>query len=499
MTGADEFPYPTATPEAVDASKHVLLRVHELLADTRADVDDGKLGLESSWGGYAAATCVADVKAMTGLLTQDHGLAGDGMTALQNYRNRVEGTRTSIDGLRKQYDAAALARLQADQKVPHGLPDEDKGPIQKANEEDFNSAVGGLYIEYHYIMQGHDGDSAIAANALQEAVDTLSPPSYRQSPTGGAPDIDVGSYTSAGMTMSLVMTLDASPDADRRRHELEAWIKQMGHPPSGPNEWKVAAILDPTNYQGKNGGVDSVIQVGKVTPQPGKGLVRIGWYIPADTVANYPHFDLGDNRTFDPNFDPEQTRVALYIDYETGLVIVRQNPSVSTDGVVKVGFPTIKVQQQADGRIRLTYDASNALAPPGGNATGHTVNGDIVVTPPYAGSPTSAGYPTKVSGTIGDYPSLEIYHDNDLGQPDIVLQDEAEDLPGDVADPLDPAWYLTQHHEVGDDGATAVDDFYDDPDHHHIGPRNPYLKYPDRYPDTTLGDPDSPPTVVTVP
>lgn len=492
MTGADEFPYPTATPEAVDASKHVLLRVHELLADSRADVDDGKLGLESSWGGYAAATCVADVKAMTGLLSQDHGLAEDGMTALQTYRTRVDGTRTSIDGLRKKYDAAALTRMQADQKVPSGIPDEDKEPIQKANEEDFNSAVGGLYIEYHYIMQGHDGDSALAANALQQAVETLSPPAYRQSPTGGAPDIDVGSYTSAGMTMSLVMTLDASPDADRRSNEFNAWMMQMGYPPSGPSQWKVAAMLDPTSYNPKNKGVPATIQLGMVTPQPGKGLVRIGWYIPAAEVANVPHFDLGDNRGMNLNFDPESTRIAVYIDYETGMVICRQNPSVSTDGDVKVGSPEIKLQQKMGGQIRITYDASNALAPPGGNATGHTVNGDIVVTPGYAGSPTSAGYPTTIDGTIGDYPSVEAYQDHDYGPPTVVTQYAA------TTSATGPALRLTQHHEVGT-GSSAVDPFYNDPDHHHIGPRNPYLKYPDRYPDTTLGDPDNPPTVVTVP
>lgn len=491
-TGAEEFPYPTTTPEAVDGSTLVLHRVHALLTDTRADVDDGNLTLEASWGGYAAATCVADVKAMCGLLTTDEGLASDGMTALKTYRQRIVDTRESIDKLRTQYDSAAATRVSADGKIPHGIPDEDKEPIQKAHEDDFNSAVSGLYIAYHYIMQGHDGDEAIATQALQHTVDTLSPPSYRQSPTGGAPDIDVGSYSAAGMTMSLVMTLDASPDADRRSNELDAWIKQMGYPPSGPNQWKVAAMLDPTSYNPKNKGVPATIQLGKVTPQPGKGLVRIGWYIPAESVFNVPHWDLGDNRGMDPNFDPESTRVAVYIDYETGLVICRQNPSVSTDGDVKVGSPEIKLQQKQGGQIRITYDAANALAPPGGNETGHTVNGDIVVTPGYAGSPTSAGYPTSVDGTIGDYPSLEVYQDNDLGQTSVVSQYAA------TTDPTGPLRKLTQHHDVGT-GSSAVDPFYNDPDHRHIGPRNPYLKYPDRYPDTTLGDPDNPPTVNTVP
>ena len=99
-----------------------------------------------------------------------------------------------------------------------------------------------------------------------------------------------------------------------------------------------------------------------------------------------------------------------------------------------------------------------------------------------------------MSGKIGDYPSLEIYHENALGQPDVVLQDEAA-----TDEPWGPLWYLTQHHEVGPQGVSAVDDFYNDPDHRHIGERNPYLKYPDRYPDTTLGDPANPPTVATVP
>ena len=496
-TGEEAFPYPDTSPEDVDAARLVVHRIYSLLTDTRADVDDGNLTLTSSWGGYAAESCVADIAAMTTLLASDSGLAQGGVSTLTTYASRIADVRDDIDSYRKKYDAALATQQAANAKIPHGLPDEDKEPVLKGHADDFNAAVAPLYIAYNYTMQAHGGNAALAAQALNQATDVLSPPSYRQSPTGGKPDIDAGSYTSAGVSLSLVMTLDASPDADRRKNQLDAYLKQFGVVPTGPNQWKVAAILDPTTYQAKNAGVDSVIQVGKVTPQPGKGLVRIGFYIPADVVANLPpDGDLGDNRNMDPNFDPEQTRVCLYIDYETGTIIARQNPTVSTNGDVAVGTPTIKVQQNANGQIRIFYDAANPLAGTLGKVTGHTVNGDIVVTPPYAGSPTSAATPAQVSGTTGDYPSTEIYTDNGLGQTSVVLQDEASDLPGDVFDPGDPAWFLTQHHEVGPEGAAAVDPFYSQPDRPHT---NPYLKYPDRYPDTTLGDPDNPPVVVTVP
>lgn len=40
--------------------------------------------------------------------------------------------------------------------------------------------------------------------------------------------------------------------------------------------------------------------------------------------------DLGNNRTADPNFDPEHTKVTTYVDYENGIVVMRQNPSART-------------------------------------------------------------------------------------------------------------------------------------------------------------------------
>ncbi len=66
--------------------------------------------------------------------------------------------------------------------------------------------------------------------------------------------------------------------------------------------------------------------VGRIEPVPGQGIVRMGLYIPAGEVVNFPHNDLGDDRGEDQTFDPERTRVSLYVDYENGLVIARQNP-----------------------------------------------------------------------------------------------------------------------------------------------------------------------------
>lgn len=483
-SGAEQFPYPTDDPQALRSHGRVLGNVASLFSDVGGDVDDANLLLASSWHGDASATAVADISAIARLLPADSRTVSTAVTAMVAYAGKLETARGTIGGLQRSYDDAQQHLLAENRKIPHQLPPEDRDPWRKANQTDFETTVGPLQKTYEATVHDVAADAKVASEAVQHAIDTLSPPQYRTGPSG---QVSAGSaaFTALTVQLSLVTTVDGNPDPYIRGNQYDAFVKTYGRPPSGPGDWQMAAILDPTTYQAKNKGTPSVVQVGSVTPHPGMGLVRLSLYIPSPWVYNVADGDLGDNRGMDVQFDPEQARVALYIDYETGRIVVRQNPSVSTSGTVAVKSPDVRVQQMADGRIRVFYNASNALSPPGGDFTGHTVNGDIVVTP--------SGGTVKVNGTVGDYPSLEVYHDNPLGVPDVVAQDEA-----DNQGPLGPALWLTQHHEIGT-GAVAVDPFYDDPEHHHIGPRNPFLKYPDRYPDTRLGDPANPPGVVTVP
>lgn len=201
----------------------------------------------------------------------------------------------------------------------------------------------------------------------------------------------------------------------------------------------MAAALDSTSYLDKNRGTDAVVRVGRIDPQPGKGLVRLALYIPSAEVFNAPNYDRGDDRGPDSEFNPEEARVTIYIDYETGTVLARQNPSVDTSGEVRVAAPTVGIQQTTDGSVHIVYDAANPFAPPDPTAS-HTVKGDIVVSPP---SGTDDGW--SIDGSIGDYPAVEAHHDDPVGRTSVLLQDSADNEGA-----FGPLLELPSHHDVGD-------------------------------------------------
>src|SRR5690606_40102148 len=107
----------------------------------------------------------------------------------------------------------------------------------------------------------------------------------------------------------------------------------------------------------------------EIEPVPGQGVVRVSqWIEQRDVISGPTTRDFGNDRTADPHFDPADTKVTTYIDYENGLVVVRQNPSVELDsdggpGEVKIGVPEAVIQQNGDGAVRVKYEAGNPFAP----------------------------------------------------------------------------------------------------------------------------------------
>jgi len=313
------------------------------------------------------------------------------------------------------------------------------------------------------VQQGGRSDSAI--RAVDFAVD------------GDAPQAPPGEDTAA---------------ADRRRNEIDAFKEVFGREPASSTDWETAAALDPHSYDEKYNGTPPSIVVGRINPEPGQGIVRTGLFIPRDKVFNIPNDDLGDNRGFDPNFAPEDSRVSLYVDYENGLVIARQNPSVDVEGNVKVATPDVKVQQAPDGAVRIQYDAKNAFAPPGADLSGHVVRGDIVVTPGAGGQPAS------IDGVVGDYPSLEVYQEMPNGTSHTLAQD-----PADSGNPYGPLTELPFSHEIGS-GSSAFEPFESYAPQLPGGPRYPGDTVPyvpgqiDPNTPTDLGPTDKIPDVVVV-
>ncbi len=128
--------------------------------------------------------------------------------------------------------------------------------------------------------------------------------------------------------------------------------------------------------------MEANIVVARVKPVPGQGVVRTNLFIPSKDVwapaRELPLFNghllpydnnLGDNRGFDPSVVPEESRVAIYTDFENGIIVARQNPSVNADtGQVRAGRPDISAVQQTDGAVLLRYNAADPFSPGRGKA-----------------------------------------------------------------------------------------------------------------------------------
>lgn len=249
-------------------------------------------------------------------------------------------------------------------------------------------------------------------------------------------------------------------DAERRHNQIEAFKQAFGREPTSAADWETAAALDPQTYDPKFNGAKSQVRVVKIRPAPGQGVLRVSqWIEQRDVTSSLSgNRDLGNNRGPDQHFDPEDTKVSTYIDYENGIVVLRQNPSVEetpvgAPGTVKVGTPKGSVTQLADGSVRIKYDAGNPFAPsitadPDGLLAGHTitVNGDLVFTPGPEG--------VQVNGTRTDYPSLEAYQDLPDGGTHTLLIDPAQS--GSSAAPM---FNLPFHHDVGPLGGSAFAPF----------------------------------------
>lgn len=282
-------------------------------------------------------------------------------------------------------------------------------------------------------------------------------------------------------------------ESNRRRNEIDAFTEVFGREPSSAADWTTAAALDPHSYDPMYQGVDAEIRVAEIEPVPGQGVVRVSQWIEQRDVTGFPPHkrDLGNNRTADPNFDPADTKVTTYIDYENGLVVVRQNPSVELNsdggpGEVKIGVPEAVIQQNGDGAVRVKYEAGNPFAPwPSSSPpwpledNPWTVNGDLVFTPTENG--------IRVDGTRTNYPSMEVYQDLPNGTTKTVLIDPAESGRS-----WGPMANLPRHHDVGI-GGSAFEPFDTG------GGWN--AKYDVRVPlpSTELGPTDDPPTVPVSP
>lgn len=237
-----------------------------------------------------------------------------------------------------------------------------------------------------------------------------------------------GTVAPAALTSASVAqasTGGASSTARLTPRDIKAFRDVYHRAPKSVIDRQMATALNPSNPTGRAAGHDSVIRAAHFKPQPGKGMVKVALFIPQHKVLNpSPHhvgskYDYGDDRGFRPDFKPGQARVTLYIDYNSGVMVARQNPSVSTNGHIKAGPPVVDAWINRQGSLHIHYNAKDPFAPPGASLK-HTANGDLYLMNSGRATP-------NLSGRIGKFPAIEAYHVSNNGHVGTMLQQDAAD------------------------------------------------------------------------
>jgi hypothetical protein len=153
---------------------------------------------------------------------------------------------------------------------------------------------------------------------------------------------------------------------------------------------------------------------------PGAGLVQANAFIDTATAPAGVLTNAGDNRGFDPQAMPDTSRVTFLIDYENGVVVARQNPSIKLDdSAVQTGSPDISVGQESNGNVHIKFNAADPFTPVIGQNTkalGISVDGDLFFQPTQGGG-------MKVGGNTSPYPCWEVNQYTTSGAATAILQD----------------------------------------------------------------------------
>ncbi|GLP75530.1 hypothetical protein TUM20983_26400 [Mycobacterium antarcticum] len=207
---------------------------------------------------------------------------------------------------------------------------------------------------------------------------------------------------------------------EREQNQRNAFNSMFGRQPTSPSDWRTAAALDPHSYLPLTKGRAPNIVVGKIEKVPGAGVVQTNAFIDTETAPAGILTNAGDNRGFDPAAMPDRSRVSFVIDYENGVVVARQNPSIKLDdGSVMTGHPDISVGQESNGNVHINFNAADPFTPILGENTkalGVSVDGDLFYQPTDDGG-------IRVGGTTSAYPAWEVNHYTPEGAATPVLQE----------------------------------------------------------------------------
>lgn len=424
-------------------------------ASIAAAKDLSTLSVFDSWGGDAAVAA-KDSIAQTRQDLDDHGKSAFAVAhAASKAATGIDRVKADLKALRDKAASLGLVVDAATGRVKLD-PASDKDPIVRLGDA----------LELQKQLDAILADARAVDDTLADAIDM------------------------ADGDNAIPVIRGPEQDAPTRlQNQIDAFKQVFGVEPISAADWQTAEMLDPHSYDAKNHGVPANIVVGRINKVPGQGQVRGGFFIPSEYV-NCPNLrspweldkNLGDHRGFNPTAGPESSRVAFMVDYENGIVIVRQNPSVNaTQRQIAVGTPDVNVLQHSDGSVLMTYNTADPFSPGGEwiakNSVG--VDGTLVITP----DDSRPG----VAGTISSFPAVEIYHDRPPvgGPPNVLSTTELVTHWPERVDQWGPMAGLWTDATIGD--PSLADRFM------------PNTLPPILLPRTKLGDAAAPPTVVTFP
>ncbi|MGV9675277.1 hypothetical protein ACWDSJ_08355 [Nocardia sp. NPDC003482] len=419
------------------------------------------------------AVRIADaiVKVSNAMHTTIHDdLAWQGV-ARQAAGDKADREQTQMRAIATAYDDLGAACAGAARDLEH--------PIAEAKTILQHYAVPPVAVADDWTVTGvedWDSEAGVQLSRLPALVDSLARADTTWSAAIAAANGELAALAPAAALAAANSAVqqdkqrDDRADPDRIRTSAAAFQQMFGRPPVTPTDWTTAEALNPKSYDPKYQGVDPAIRVVRIRPVPGQGVVRTSQYIEQRDVSNPFNGgdslnpvarDRGDDRTAAADFDPEHARVTMYVDYENGIVVMRQNPSVEQNsdgspGAAKVTEPEGRVWQNPDGSVRVQYSAANPFAPGisknppllGDHAM--TVNGDLVFSPGQHG--------VEINGTRTNYPSLEAYQDWPDGRTNTLVID-----PAAAGNSGGPGMNLPFHHDLGPRGGSAFHAF-DEPD-----------------------------------
>lgn len=112
------YPYPIEEPDVLRRQARAVGNLGQLLLDTHAEVNDGKLKLVESWRSDTATRAVSDVQHLSAAMQGDSTALSDAATAITTYVGHVDEARSDIDDIRRRYDDADAQRSYDNQHPP---------------------------------------------------------------------------------------------------------------------------------------------------------------------------------------------------------------------------------------------------------------------------------------------------------------------------------------------------------------------------------------------